>query len=188
MEKQKKSPMQSTEVYCSITGFCSFFRQISFDNICDYYKKKLSGGPMECASTRLRECLDTDPLYQEEKKAVWQKEVRGHVVTVYKEDLPKKNDPPIAPYKFYGRVKDIPGCFIVGNTKEQVLARAPNLINLFTDAELEHRKGPLKLISVKFKAPHYKVLAQYAEHNQLSISAAIRYLAVQKLKEEGYKL
>lgn len=137
---------------------------------------------MESASPRLKECKDTDPVFQDWwKRSVTEKKIRGYNVLVCKELHPKKTD-----YKFYAKVQDLPGCFIVGDTQEEVLAQAPDVINLFIDAELEHCKGPLKLVQIKFKPQNYKLLAQYAKDNHLSISAAIRELAMKKLMGEGY--
>jgi predicted RNase H-like HicB family nuclease len=178
----KKSPIQSRETYCSPTGVCPYFEQKNTLNKCNYYKKKLKGGPMESASPRLKECKTTDPVFQDWwERSVVEKKIRGYNVLVCKEPHHKKAD-----YKFYAKVEGLPGCFIVGDTQEEVLARAPDVINLFIDAELEHRKGPLKLVQIKFRPQQYKILAQYAKENQLSLSAAIRELALKRLKEEGY--
>lgn len=172
----KKSPIQTTEGYCSVVGVCPYFEQTNTINKCNYYKKKLEGGPMESASPRLKECLATDPIFQEWKHAVTSRKIRGHKVTVYEEYHPRKSD-----YKFYGRVKDLPGCFIVGDTPEQVLARAPGVIKLFIDAEKGANEKP-RLISIQFRHAQYEALVKFAKDRCLTISAAVRLLALDGIK------
>ena len=166
----KKSPVQTTEDYCSVVGVCPYFEQTNTINKCNYYKKKLEGGPMKSASPRLKECLATDPVFQEWMHAVTSRKIRGHRVTVYEEHLPRKSD-----YKFYGRVKDLTGCFIVGDTPEQVLARAPGVIKLFIDSEKKHGKKP-RLISVRFQHAQYEDLVKFTKDRNLTISRAVRLL------------
>jgi len=154
----KKSPIQSRETYCSVTGVCPYFEQTATINKCNYYKKKLEGGPMESASPRLKECKDTDPVFQDWwVNAVSEKKIRGYKVLVCKEPHPRKTD-----HKFYAKVEDLPGCFIVGDSEKEVLAQAPKVIKLFVDTEKDYNKKS-RLISIQFQHNQNKALEKFAK-------------------------
>ena len=59
----RKSPIRSTESFCSQADLCKYNVSTSFNHYCDYYKVNL-GSLMHGAARRYPICLETDPVWQ----------------------------------------------------------------------------------------------------------------------------
>jgi len=110
--------------------------------------------------------------------------IKGYTVTIYREQQPEENG-----YKMYAEVKELSGCFIAGDSEKEIIAEAPNVIEMFSEAQKEIAKKKPKLISVKVKPELYDFLLKYANDNGVeNVSTVVRSLAVRKLREEGYSI
>jgi len=110
--------------------------------------------------------------------------IKGYTVTIYREQQPEENG-----YKMYAEVKELSGCFIAGDNEKEIIAEAPNVIEMFSEAQKEIAKKKPKLISVKVKPELYDFLVKYANDNGVeNVSTVVRSLAVRKLREEGYSI
>jgi predicted RNase H-like HicB family nuclease len=110
--------------------------------------------------------------------------IKGYTVTIYREPEPEENG-----YKMYADVKELSGCFIAGDSEKEIIAEAPSVIEMFSEARKEIAKKKPKLISVKVKPELYDFLVKYANDNGVeNVSTAVRSLAVTKLREEGYSV
>lgn len=110
--------------------------------------------------------------------------VKGHVLTLYNETDPEENG-----YKMYAEVKELSGCFIAGDSEKEIIAEAPNVIAMFSEAQKEIAGKKPKLISVKVKPELYDFLVKYASDNGVeNVSTVVRSLAVSKLKDEGFSI
>ena len=87
----------------------------------------------------------------------------------------------------YAEVKELPGCYIAGDTEKEILAEAPAVIDVYLDAQKAINAKKPQLISVKVKQELYDYLVRYADEKGIeNVSTALRSLAVRKLREEGY--
>jgi|GEM_PF-5167001 predicted RNase H-like HicB family nuclease len=110
--------------------------------------------------------------------------IKGYTVTIYREQEPEENG-----YKMYAEVKELSGCFIAGDSEKEIIAEAPSVIEMFSEAQKEIAKKKPKLISVKVKPELYDFLVKYANDNGVeNVSTVVRSLAVTKLREEGYSI
>jgi predicted RNase H-like HicB family nuclease len=110
--------------------------------------------------------------------------IKGYTVTIYREQEPEENG-----YKMYAEVKELSGCFIAGDDEKEIIAEAPNVIEMFSEAQKEIAKKKPKLISVKVKPELYDFLVKYANDNGVeNVSTVVRSLVVTKLREEGYSI
>ena len=110
--------------------------------------------------------------------------IKGYTVTIYREEEPEENG-----FKMYADVKELSGCFIAGDSEKEIIAEAPNVIEMFSEAQKEVAKKKPKLISVKVRPELYDFLVKYANDNGVeNVSTVVRSLAVTKLREEGYSI
>jgi predicted RNase H-like HicB family nuclease len=106
--------------------------------------------------------------------------IKGHTPLLYRElDLEETT------YKMHAEVKELSGCYIAGDT--EIMAEAPQVIEVYREAQHEISKQKPKLVSVKMKPDLYALLAHYAQDQGIErVSTLMRSLVVKKLKEEGY--
>jgi predicted RNase H-like HicB family nuclease len=110
--------------------------------------------------------------------------IKGYSVSLFKEP-----DPGETGYKMFAEVKGLSGCFIAGDTEKEIIEQAPDVIEMFLEAQKEIEKGKPKLVSVKVKPALYDFFVKYADEKGIeNVSTAVRSLAVTQLRHEGYSV
>jgi predicted RNase H-like HicB family nuclease len=108
--------------------------------------------------------------------------VKGYTLELYHEPDPGENG-----YKMYAEVKELGGCYIAGDSEKEILAEAPDVIDVYLDAQKELSKQKPKLVSVKMKPELYALVSRYAQDQGIeNVSTLMRSLVVKKLREDGY--
>jgi predicted RNase H-like HicB family nuclease len=108
--------------------------------------------------------------------------IKGYTLELYHEPDPGENG-----YKMYAEVKELDGCYIAGDSEREILAEAPDVIDVYLDAQKELSKQKPKLVSVKMKPDLYALVSRYAQDQGIeNVSTLMRSLVVKKLHEDGY--
>ena len=98
----------------------------------------------------------------------------------------REDDPGESGYQLYAEVKELPGCFIAGDSEKEIIDEAPAVIDVYLEARKENARKKPKLYRSN-SAGTYAFLVKYADEKGIeNVSTAVRSLAVSKLREEGY--
>ena len=123
-------------------------------------------------------------MKKDDTKPFKEAKVKGHTLLLYHESSPEETS-----YKMHAEVKELPGCYIAGDTEKEILAEAPAVIDVYREAQQEMAKQKPKLVSVKMKPDLYALLSRYAQEQGIeSVSTLMRSIVVKKLRDEGYKV
>jgi predicted RNase H-like HicB family nuclease len=108
--------------------------------------------------------------------------VRGYTLELYHEPDPGENG-----YKMYAEVRELGGCYIAGDSEKEIIAEAPEVIDVYLAAQKEISKQKPKLVSVKMRPDLYALVSRYAQDQGIeNVSTLMRSLVVKKLREDGY--
>jgi len=110
--------------------------------------------------------------------------VKGYTLIIYKEAEGDERE-----YKLFAEVEELGGCFIAGDTEQEILTDAPAVIDAYIEAQTQIARQQPKLVSVKMKADLYAEALRYAREQGIeNISTLMRSLLVKKMREEGYHI
>lgn len=106
---------------------------------------------------------------------------QDYTLNIFKEDEPEATD-----YKYYAEVKELPGCFITGDSEKEILREAANVIGLYVEARNAVRHEKPKLVSVKFKPDLYAEVLKFAADEGIeSVSTFVRSAVVRYMRSRG---